>query len=130
MDACPDPGSSFSVALTATHRFSIGPARSRCRSTGLTSSTDIILIVITPTRSLEAERIRIAMHMRILSAGLASFCGATALIASYLMLPEGTGPTPATAAENAVTFPPLEQLEHYTTVRRGITREHMLTSRE
>lgn len=70
------------------------------------------------------------MHMRILSAGLASFCGATALLASYLILPGGNGPTPAIAAENAVTFPPLEQLEHYTTVRRGITREHMLTSRE
>ena len=36
--------------------------------------------------------------------------------------------TPAFAASNSVTFPPLEQLEHYTTVRRGITREHMLTS--
>lgn len=36
---------------------------------------------------------------------------------------------PAFAGANAVTFPPLDQLEHYTTVRRGITREHMLTSR-
>ncbi len=44
-------------------------------------------------------------------------------------MPEGTGPAPARAAANNVTFPPLEQLEHYTTVRRGVTREHMLTSR-
>ncbi|WP_418137905.1 hypothetical protein [Agrobacterium sp. El2ro-1b] len=39
-------------------------------------------------------------------------------------------PSTALAAPNSVTFPSLEQLEHYTTVRRGITREHMLTSRE
>lgn len=37
-------------------------------------------------------------------------------------------PTPALAAPNAVTFPPLDELKHYTTVRRGVTREHMLTS--
>lgn len=48
--------------------------------------------------------------------------------AFYLMLPQGTGPTPAHAEANAVTFPPLDQLEHYTTVTRGITREHMLTT--
>ena len=37
-------------------------------------------------------------------------------------------PTEALAAANSVTFPPLERLQHFTTVRRGITREHMLTS--
>lgn len=68
------------------------------------------------------------MKNRILPVGLASVCGTLALIASYLTLPQGTGPSPANAEANAVTFPPLEQLEHYTTVRRGITREHMLTS--
>jgi hypothetical protein len=39
------------------------------------------------------------------------------------------GPAPAHAETEAVTFPPLEQLEHYATVRRGVTREYMLTSR-
>ena len=34
----------------------------------------------------------------------------------------------ALAAANEVTFPPLDQLVHYTTVRRGATREHMLTT--
>lgn len=68
------------------------------------------------------------MNMKILPIGAATFCGAIALAASYFMLPQGTGPSPAHAEANAVTFPPLEQLEHYTTVRRGITREHMLTS--
>ncbi|WP_225040069.1 hypothetical protein WGT02_28235 (plasmid) [Rhizobium sp. T1470] len=34
----------------------------------------------------------------------------------------------ALAAANTVTFPPLDQLVHYTTVRRGVTREHMLTT--
>jgi hypothetical protein len=38
-------------------------------------------------------------------------------------------PQPAFAEANSVTFPPLEQLEHYATVRRGVTREHMLTNR-
>lgn len=70
------------------------------------------------------------MTMRNWRVGLACIVGAAALAASYLALPEGTGPVPALAAENAVTFPPLEQLEHYTTVRRGITREYMLTSRQ
>lgn len=56
--------------------------------------------------------------------------GLLALIGGFLLLPDGTGPAPAFAAPNNVTFPPLETLEHYTTVRRGVTREHMLTSRE
>ncbi|NRP21740.1 hypothetical protein LPJGGPFB_04999 [Ensifer adhaerens] len=52
------------------------------------------------------------------------------VLAGYFLVETQLAPTPALAAPNAVTFPPLEQLEHYTTVRRGITREHMLTSRE
>jgi hypothetical protein len=52
-----------------------------------------------------------------------------AAVCGLLLLPKGQGPTPVRAETNAVTFPPLEQLEHYTTVRRGVTREHMLTSR-
>ncbi|WP_244627751.1 hypothetical protein [Microvirga tunisiensis] len=50
-------------------------------------------------------------------------------VGGYLMLPDGKGPAPAHAETEAVTFPPLEQLEHYATVRRGVTREYMLTSR-
>lgn len=46
-----------------------------------------------------------------------------------LLLTDFEGPVPAQAAANAVSFPPLGQLVHYTTVRRGETREHMLTSR-
>ena len=69
------------------------------------------------------------MKQRIWRLGLSSVSVATAAVCGYLMLPDGKGPTPARAETNAVTFPPLEQLEHYTTVRRGVTREHMLTSR-
>jgi hypothetical protein len=36
----------------------------------------------------------------------------------------------AVAEGNRVTFPNLEQLVHYTTVRRGNVTEHMLTTRE
>lgn len=60
--------------------------------------------------------------------GLALIAGVIVLAGGYLLSPEGTGPTPAFAEANGVTFPPLDQLEHYTTVRRGVTREHMLTS--
>ncbi|MPR05534.1 cytochrome P460 family protein [Microvirga tunisiensis] len=62
------------------------------------------------------------------SFGLASILGAAALIGGYLMLPEGVGPAPAFAQVGTVTFPELEKLVHYTTVRRGVTREHMLTN--
>lgn len=48
----------------------------------------------------------------------------------YLSGPIINETTPAIAAENAVTFPSLDQLVHYTTVRRGVTREHMLTNPE
>lgn len=61
------------------------------------------------------------------------WCGLIAIpfmvvLAGYALVEIELTPTPALAASNAVTFPTLEQLEHYTTVRRGITREHMLTS--
>jgi hypothetical protein len=50
------------------------------------------------------------------------------VLTGYFLVDQDVSPATALAASNAVTFPPLEQLEHYTTVRRGITREHMLTS--
>ena len=68
------------------------------------------------------------MITRVWPLGLASVAGALILLGAYLLLPKIAIPTPAFAAANAVTFPPLEQLKHYTTVRRGVTREHMLTS--
>jgi len=55
-------------------------------------------------------------------AGLAVLVGGNFLAATI------TGPTLAIAAANAVVFPQLDQLVHYTTVRRGATREHMLTT--
>lgn len=61
--------------------------------------------------------------------GSAAILGALVISGSYLLSPRGIGSTPASAAANSVTFPPLDQLEHYATVRRGVTREHMLTSR-
>ena len=60
--------------------------------------------------------------------GFGAILPAAAVLAGYLVLGATTLPQEALAAENAVTFPPVEQLEHYTTVRRGVTREHMLTS--
>ena len=63
-----------------------------------------------------------------LRSSLASIAGLIVLVGGYLMSPETDGPRPAFAEANQVTFPPLDQLSHYTTVRRGITREHMLTS--
>jgi|GEM_PF-4395772 hypothetical protein len=50
------------------------------------------------------------------------------VLTGYFIVDTEVSLTPAFAASNSVTFPPLEQLEHYTTVRRGITREHMLTN--
>ena len=50
------------------------------------------------------------------------------VLTGYFIVDTEVSPTPALAASNSVTFPPLEQLVHYTTVRRGITREHMLTN--
>lgn len=63
--------------------------------------------------------------------GLAAFLSAAALISGYIMVPTSSlVPVSAHAAENtgSVTFPELEALVHYTTVRRGVTREHMLTN--
>lgn len=60
--------------------------------------------------------------------GLALVTATIVLVGGLLLSPQGNGPTPALAETNAVTFPPLDQLVHYTTVRRGVTREHMLTS--
>ena len=55
-------------------------------------------------------------------------CAALALFGALSWGAASLAPTAADAEENAVTFPPLNVLEHYTTVRRGITREHMLTT--
>jgi hypothetical protein len=73
----------------------------------------------------EQQRTWIGMKGRVLRLGLSSVAVAVAAVCGFLVLPEGHGPTPAHAETNAVTFPPLDQLEHYTTVRRGVTREHM-----
>lgn len=55
---------------------------------------------------------------------------AVALAAIAVWRPLDLSPTPAFAEANQVTFPPLEDLVHYTTVKRGQTREHMLTNRD
>ncbi|CDM63104.1 MULTISPECIES: cytochrome P460 family protein [Rhizobium] len=56
--------------------------------------------------------------------------GLVVFVVGYFSGPVINETTPAIAAENAVTFPPLDKLVHYTTVRRGVTREHMLTNPE
>jgi hypothetical protein len=66
---------------------------------------------------------------RVWRLGLLSTAFVVTAVGGYLMLPDGKGPAPAHAETEAVTFPPLEQLEHYATVRRGVAREYMLTSR-
>lgn len=58
-------------------------------------------------------------------APLAAVAFATAT-GGLLLQPDGSGPTPALAQVGTVTFPDLNKLVHYTTVRRGVTREHML----
>jgi hypothetical protein len=68
------------------------------------------------------------MDIKIKHFGLVSLGGALILVGGYLMLPEGSVATPAHAATSAVTFPQLDKLVHYTTVNRGATREHMLTT--
>jgi hypothetical protein len=67
------------------------------------------------------------MHWRVQKYGLLSLVGIASVLGSYLMLPEG--PAPALAQVGTVAFPELEALVHYTTVRRGVTREHMLTNK-
>lgn len=59
----------------------------------------------------------------------AMMAGVLALVAGSLTLAGRTVTPPAQAAPNGVTFPPVDRLEHYATVERGATREHMLTSR-
>lgn len=68
------------------------------------------------------------MKRRLWPFSLATGVAVVVFGAGYLMLPEGTGPAPAFAQVETVTFPDLEKLVHYTTVRRGVTREHMLTN--
>lgn len=51
------------------------------------------------------------------------------LLAAFLLL-GGSYPSRALAEANSVTFPPIEEFEHYTTVERGEITEHMMTSRE
>lgn len=60
---------------------------------------------------------------------LVAFFGAVVLVGAFTIWPTEII-APANAAENMkmVTFPDLEKLVHYTTVRRGRTREHMLTT--
>ncbi|MBO0145218.1 cytochrome P460 family protein [Agrobacterium sp. Ap1] len=58
--------------------------------------------------------------------GLPALVLLTTTLAGYLLLPEGSGPVPALAQVGTVSFPDLDKLVHYTTVRRGVTREHML----
>lgn len=58
--------------------------------------------------------------------GLTVIVALTTTLAGYLFLFDGSGPTPAVAQVGTVTFPDLDKLVHYTTVRRGVTREHML----
>lgn len=59
--------------------------------------------------------------------GLGSAAITLGLTCGYQLLPRIS--TPASAAANEVTFPPIEQLQQYTTVERGATKELMLTSR-
>lgn len=66
------------------------------------------------------------MRRRVREYGLFSVVGIAGVVGAYFMLPEG--PVPASAQTGTVVFPELETLVHYTTVRRGVTREHMLTN--
>ncbi len=50
------------------------------------------------------------------------------MLATLILLGEET--SNARAEANTVTFPPVEEFEHYTTVERGVSTEHMMTSRE
>lgn len=60
---------------------------------------------------------------------LVPLVGLVTLLGAYAIWPTEIV-SPANAAEDmqTVTFPDLEELVHYTTVRRGSTREHMLTT--
>lgn len=66
------------------------------------------------------------MHALTRKYGMFSTVCVAGVICASFMLSEG--PTPASAQMGTVAFPELGTLIHYTTVRRGVTREHMLTS--
>jgi hypothetical protein len=51
------------------------------------------------------------------------------LLATVMLLVDAEFPG-ARAEANAVTFPPIEEFEHYTTVERGVSTENLMTSRE
>ncbi|CAN7348661.1 hypothetical protein [Rhizobium sp. LjRoot258] len=70
------------------------------------------------------KRKTVASWSGALTAGLAVFIG------GYFSTQGLSGTRSAIAAANAVSFPALDNLVHYTTVRRGVTREHMLTTPE
>lgn len=59
---------------------------------------------------------------------LAIVSGLLVLLGATVMLLVGGSPSRAFAESNAVTFPPLEQFVHYTTVERGDSTEHMMAS--
>ncbi|MFI8481418.1 cytochrome P460 family protein [Pseudomonas sp. NPDC078700] len=64
------------------------------------------------------------MKTKIRSLTLSAFMGAL----PYIALPMAAVPSLAFANTETASFPDLESLVHYTTVRRGVTREHMLTT--
>ncbi len=68
------------------------------------------------------------MKRRIPSSLAYAFAVGSVVLAGGSFLMATTEPSRAVAAANSVTFPQLDQLVHYTTVRRGVTREHMLTT--
>lgn len=73
---------------------------------------------------LKGFRLKKLVQAAIASAGAALFL----LLATLILL--GEEASNARAEANAVTFPPVEEFEHYTTVGRGVSTEHMMTSRE
>lgn len=64
------------------------------------------------------------------SLACATAAGWVVFTVGYFSGPAVNDNSTATAAENPVAFPPLDQLVHYATVRRGVSREHMLTNPE
>lgn len=64
------------------------------------------------------------MNMRPLHVSVACLCAAAALVAGYSRSPKEPAPR-LPSPRKMLTLPPLEQLEHYTTGRRGnYTRAH------
>ncbi|MFT2215056.1 hypothetical protein ACLJYM_24830 [Rhizobium giardinii] len=66
------------------------------------------------------------MKLKMTDTLLTFVAAAVALAGVMVML--CLGGSPAFAEANDVTFPPVGDLVHYTTVERGVTTEHMLTS--